>query len=121
MPWRTDTLMNQRAEFAMKSLATDNFRALCREYGISPKVGCKWRGRFVAEGLAGLRDLSRRPNQSPQALSEEESSGQHPQWIDQRVYLRRHVREPGRGEPASLCLSRPGGEPHYLLQKGNHV
>lgn len=43
----------------MKSLATDNFRALCREYGISPKVGYKWRGRFVAEGLAGLRDLSR--------------------------------------------------------------
>lgn len=64
--------MNQRMEFALKALQTDNFRALCREYGISTKVGYKWRGRFVAEGVAGLRDLSRRPKGSPSALSEEE-------------------------------------------------
>jgi len=64
MPWQTQSVMNQRIEFAMKSLQTDNFRALCREYGISAKVGYKWRGRFVAEGISGLRDLSRRPKHS---------------------------------------------------------
>ena len=72
MPWQTPTVMNQRIEFAMKSLQTDNFRALCREYGISTKVGYKWRGRFLAEGIAGLGDVSRRPKRSPAALSEEE-------------------------------------------------
>lgn len=64
--------MNKKLEFAMKSVQTGNFRALCREYGISTKVGYKWRGRFLEHGMEGLRDLSRRPNRSPTALSEEE-------------------------------------------------
>jgi hypothetical protein len=33
--------MDQRIEFAMKALRTDNFRALCAEYGISTKTGYK--------------------------------------------------------------------------------
>lgn len=33
---------------------TENFRALCREYGISARVGYKWRDRFVAKGLSGM-------------------------------------------------------------------
>ena len=38
MPWQPQNLMNQRLEFALKALRTENFRALCREYGISPEV-----------------------------------------------------------------------------------
>ena len=48
-----------------------NFRELCREFGISPKTGYKWKERFIAEGLYGLKDESRRPRTSPEALSEE--------------------------------------------------
>jgi len=70
MPWETKNLMNKRTEFVMKALQTDNFRALCREYGISPKVGYKWRDRFIAEGFGGMSDRSRRPGRSPEQLEE---------------------------------------------------
>jgi transposase-like protein len=40
-------------EFALKALKSENFRALCQEYGISTKTGYKWRERFLREGLAG--------------------------------------------------------------------
>jgi transposase InsO family protein len=71
MPWVTENLMNKRTEFAMKALQTDNFRALCREYGISPRVGYKWRDRFIAEGFGGMSERSRRPGRSPEQLKEE--------------------------------------------------
>jgi putative transposase len=54
-------------EFALKALKSENFRALCQEYGISTKTGYKWRERFLREGLAGLAEESRRPRSSPHA------------------------------------------------------
>jgi putative transposase len=71
MPWQPIDLMNQRTEFALRALETDNFRALCREYGISARAGYKWRERFLAHGLAGMGELSRRPHGSPSGLGEE--------------------------------------------------
>jgi putative transposase len=71
MPWPTKNVMNQRTEFVLKAMQTDNFRALCREYQISPKVGYKWRERFLEQGLAGMGDESRRPHSSPGGLEEE--------------------------------------------------
>lgn len=62
--------MNQRIEFVLQSLHTDNFRALCQEFGISAKTGYKWRERFMAQGLGGMEEHSRRPKQSPRGLGE---------------------------------------------------
>jgi len=70
MPWKATNAMNQRTEFVLKALQTDNFRALCQEYGISPKTGYKWKERFVREGLSGMAEHSRRPKSSPEGLSE---------------------------------------------------
>ena len=53
--------MEQRIEFAMKSLRTHNFRELCAEYGISAKTGYKWQRRFLALGTSGMAEQSRRP------------------------------------------------------------
>ena len=64
--------MDQRIEFAMKSLYTDNFRALCAEYGISTKTGYKWQGRFMRLGVEGMQEESRRPKGHPDQLSEGE-------------------------------------------------
>lgn len=72
MPWPTQDLMSKRTEFAMRAMQSDNFRALCREYGISPRTGYKWRERFVEGGLGGMGEKSRRPHCSPQKLAEEE-------------------------------------------------
>jgi transposase InsO family protein len=71
MAWHTTNIMNQRTEFALRAVQCENFRELCREFGISPKTGYKWKERFIAEGLQGLSDGSRRPKSSPEALSEE--------------------------------------------------
>lgn len=62
--------MNQRLEFVLKAMRTDNFRALCQDYGIRPKTGYKWKARFIQEGRDGLAEHSRRPNTSPAGLSE---------------------------------------------------
>src|SRR5882757_6333336 len=34
--------MDQRMEFALQALRTDNFRALCSKYGISPNCNHNW-------------------------------------------------------------------------------
>ena len=52
MPRKKSEPMEQRTEFALKALKTENFRALCQEYGISTKTGYKWRERFLSRGLA---------------------------------------------------------------------
>lgn len=35
MPWKKVEPMNQRKEFVLKAIQTNNFRELCEEYGIS--------------------------------------------------------------------------------------
>jgi transposase InsO family protein len=70
MPWKETDAMNERSEFVLRAIATDNFRELCREYGISPKTGYKWKERFLEEGLAGMAEQSRRPDKSPKGLVE---------------------------------------------------
>src|SRR5512143_3980904 len=70
MPWKEVNVMNQRTEFVLRALQSENFSRLCQEYGISPKTGYKWRERFLQFGLNGLADESRRPRSSPRELGE---------------------------------------------------
>lgn len=70
MPWKAIEAMNQRREFVLQAIETDNFRELCREYGISTKTGYKWRERFLEYGLNGMGELSRKPKSSPRGLEE---------------------------------------------------
>jgi transposase InsO family protein len=91
--------MEQRAEFVMRALRTDNFRALCAEYGISPKTGYKWQKRFMAHGLAGLAEETRRPHAHAEQLDEVavcqiiRLKQRHPYWGPRKlraVHLRQH-------------------------------
>jgi transposase-like protein len=68
MPWKQIEPMNQRTEFVLRAIKTENFRALCQEFGISAKTGYKWRERFFAHGLEGLEEHSRKPKTSPSGL-----------------------------------------------------
>lgn len=70
MAWKQVEPMNQRTEFVLKAIKADNFRELCREYGISAKTGYKWKERFLENGMSGLSELSRRPKSSPDSLAE---------------------------------------------------
>jgi len=71
MPWKDLNIMNLKTEFVLRAQQTDNFRALCREYGISPKTGYKWVERMLTDGLEGLNEVSRRPHTSPEVLAED--------------------------------------------------
>lgn len=83
--------MDQRMEFAIKAFHAPNFRELCREYGISPKTGYKWRQRVLERGLAGLDELSRRPHTQPKELSETVVCAMvrlkqaHPHWGPRKI------------------------------------
>jgi transposase InsO family protein len=48
-----------------------NISDLCRRFDISRPTGYKYLYRFLEEGIEGLRDRSKRPNNSPNATKEE--------------------------------------------------
>jgi len=62
--------MSQKKEFVLRSFGSKNFRALCKEYGISTKTGYKWKERFMEHGWPGLEESSRRPRSHAKELSE---------------------------------------------------
>lgn len=80
--------MEQRIEFALKALRTDNFRALCAAYGNSAKTGYKWRERLLRRGLEAMAEASWRAQQHPEQLSPKVNcemvrlKQQHPHWGD---------------------------------------
>lgn len=72
MPWRTESVMDQRIEFVLRAEAGEESMAeLCRDYGISRPTGYLWLNRFHAVGsVNGLVEGSRRPLKSPQRTAE---------------------------------------------------
>jgi len=77
--------------------------------GLAPRLGYKWKERFIREGLEGMGEESRRPKSSPEQLPEEEVCTivllklAHLSWGPRKIrelYLRRH------GEVASESTSK---------------
>lgn len=73
MPWRTESVMDQRVEFVLRAKAgEESISELCREYEISRPTGYLWLNRYQASGsIRGLVERSRRPLHSPQQTAEE--------------------------------------------------
>ena len=67
MPWRTESVMDQRVEFVLRAKeGEESLAALCRDYGISRPTGYLWWHRYHAVGsVSGLAEHSRRPLHSP--------------------------------------------------------
>lgn len=101
MPWKETRTMDQRTEFALKSMKTSNFRELCREYGISTKTGYKWKQRFLERGLGGLQEESRKPHAHPSELPEEvvceivRLKTAHPHWGPRKIRDLYERKKPG--------------------------
>lgn len=97
MPWKTEeTTMELKTEFVqMADQPNVNMSRLCRRFGISRPTGYKWLRRYRDEGLKGLSERSRRPNDSPNKTSEEvaqlvvEARRRDPGWGGRK--LRRHL------------------------------
>ena len=92
MPWKVKSLMSARKEFIWlaKSDST-NVAELCRRFGISRKTAYKWINRFFLQGEAGLSDLSRKPDNSPNITPPEieelvlEIRKLHPAWGGRKI------------------------------------
>jgi transposase len=92
--------MQQRVEFVLRALRAENFRALCQEFGISPKTGYKWQERFLRLGLGGMEEESRRPHSHAEQLGEAEVCAiirrkmAHPRWGPRKI-RELHLRQYG--------------------------
>lgn len=87
--------MSLRREFVMLARQEGtNFRALCRRFGVQPRIGYKWLERYAQEGEAGLADRARRPQRSPTRTPAEIEAmtlavrGQHPCWGGRKLRRR---------------------------------
>ncbi len=92
MPWREQTTMSRRQEFVELALKENaNVRALCREYGITPRTGYKWIKRYQSYGVSGLYDRSHRPKHSPKKINIQVEEAvlkvrnTHPAWGGRKI------------------------------------
>jgi transposase-like protein len=73
MPWRTESVMDQRVEFVLRARRREEtIAALCREYEISRPTGYLWLQRYQSVGsVKALAEHSRRPLHSPRRMGDE--------------------------------------------------
>lgn len=71
MPWKTESVMEQRLEFVIEARSKkETVSSLCRRYEVSRKTGYKWLKRYQTAGtIAALNDQTRRPHRSPRRTS----------------------------------------------------
>lgn len=67
MPWKVESVMDQRVEFVLRARRHEaTISQLCRDYGISRPTGYLWLQRYREGGsLTALCGHSRRPHHSP--------------------------------------------------------
>jgi transposase InsO family protein len=67
MPWRTESVMDQRVEFVIRAQrGEESIAQLCREFGVSRPTGYLWLNRYREVGrISDLAEHSRRPLQTP--------------------------------------------------------
>jgi len=73
MPWRTESVMDQRVEFVLRARrGEETIARLCREYEISRPTGYLWLRRYQSAGsVKALAEHSRRPLHSPRRTADE--------------------------------------------------
>lgn len=111
MAWKETCAVDERMRFVMAvESGEEPLAAICRQFGISRRVGYKWLERYREAGVAGLEDRSRAPLHSPQAMSPGvaarclEVRRAHPTWGPRKVraWLGRHM--PDRDWPAASSI-----------------
>ena len=119
MPWKIVSLVRVRQQLVELMLARrQTVPTLCRRFGVSSKTAYKWRARFRGGGVAGLRDLARRPRRSPQQLAApwvkaiQRWRCRRPHWGAKKIWRRLRQAFPRRRVPCvrsiHRCLQRSG-------------
>lgn len=135
MTWRTLTMLDERLNFINRVFSSNNLRhtfsELCDEFGISPKTGYKWIGRFKQNGTEGLKDLSKAPHTQTCKIStliEEEIvrvRTEFPQWGPKKIRIEliqtlNDICVPSEGSIGNILkkhsLSRPRNYRRHVAQ-----
>ncbi len=61
MPWKASSMMEERLCFVARLLEGEEMSHLCREFGISRKIGYATFERYQEHGPEALSDRSQRP------------------------------------------------------------
>lgn len=95
MPWKEVSTMALRHEFVhLANQDGANVRELSRRFGISPTTAYKWLNRYDEQGSDGLRDQSRKPQNSPRQTDPAmerlvlELRKEHPAWGGRKLRAR---------------------------------
>lgn len=112
MPWKETCAVDERMRFVLEyETGEDAMAEVCRRYGISRKTGYKWLGRYVEEGLEGLKERSRVPRHCPRAVGAEvvaaivASRAAHPTWGAKKLRVLLERERPGTTWPARSTLA----------------
>ncbi len=87
MPWKETCAMKERLQLvSLYQTGKYTVTELAQQFKVSRKTAHKWLGRFEAEGLSGLDELSRAPHSRPRATPEPvamaviRAKQAHPTW-----------------------------------------
>src|SRR3990170_2503043 len=102
MGWTETGVVDERMRFVIAAEKhEESFAALCRRFGVSRRIGYKWRERFEQAGAEGLWDRSRAPLHHPQAIAEGIAERclsvrrTHPSWGPRKVLAFLERQAPG--------------------------
>lgn len=112
MPWKVNSLMDQRMRFIVDWDSGDySVAQLCRIYGMSRPTAYKWLARYRAEGIEGLHDRSRAPHHHPHAVPKEIEEAvlairlTHPTWGPKKLRHRLQRDHPQTAWPARSTIA----------------
>ncbi len=108
MPWLDTNPMDERMRFivALKE-GVYSMAELCERFGISRQAGYKWRARYEADGIDGLKDRSHAPKHCPHKVSAEvaealiELKHKKPHWGPKTLLARLASEKPDLPLPAT--------------------
>src|ERR1700677_2811852 len=108
MGWMETCAVDERMRFVIAlEKREESFAAICRQFGVSRRVGYKWLGRYEEAGVEGLLDRSRGPLRHSQAITEEVAERclavrrAHPSWGPLKVLAFLERRAPRTDWPSA--------------------
>lgn len=111
MGWMETCAVEERMRFVVAvEKREDSFAALCRQFGVSRRVGYKWLARFEEAGVEGLHDRSRAPLHHSHAIAEKIAERclavrhAHPSWGPLKVLAFLERRAPRTDWPAASTI-----------------
>jgi putative transposase len=111
MGWMETCAVDERMRFMIAAeKGEESFAALCRQFGVSRRVGYKWLARYQEAGVEGLWDRSRAPLHHPQEIADELAERclavrrTHPSWGPRKVRAFLERQAPGTDWPVASTI-----------------